>query len=84
MLVHEVDLKRYRVVSHVFGFDVIVGRGKLFNLPRWWSFQEVEKGSLLAASLMRLQQMGSVSYFMQLFYANCLKYTRYFAEDELL
>ena len=65
-VVDEDQVAEYHIISEEFGFDVIVGKDKFFNLPLLWSFEFVERGSLLIASFKRVQQTGSVSYFLHL------------------
>ena len=60
------DIKSYQVVSTILGFDAVLGKELFFNLPRWWVFGQVERGSLLVNSMERLKQTGFVTYFSQL------------------
>ena len=78
------NVEHFRMISAIFGFDVIVGKDKFFNVASWWSFRRIERGSLLAASLKRLQQMGSIAYFIQLSDSKHLKAVQARAEQFLL
>ena len=45
---------------------MVVGREKFFVSIFWWSFLDVERGSLLAQTTGKLEQAGLVSYFLDL------------------
>ena len=83
-LVGENLVEQYRMISQVLGCDVIVGKDKFFNVPSWWSFQLVERGSLLLASLKLLQETGTASYFLHLTDSKNWKEIRAGLEDYLL
>ena len=57
---------QYKMVGEAFGWDVVAGQARFFNVPTWWSTQYVERASLLINSIDRLQQFGFVPYFLQL------------------
>ena len=84
LLVGENWVREYQIISGVFGCDLIVGKDQFFKEPNWWSLKLVERGSLLLASLQRLQQMGFVSYFLQLSDSNRWKDVQAGLEDDLL
>ena len=58
--------QKFKKAAKTFGWDVVVGQEQFFNDPSWWSFQNMERGSLLAHSIERLKQLGFVTYFKRL------------------
>ena len=56
----------YEKMGRILGLDAIIGQERFFSFLYWWSFGEVERGSLLAKSVELLKQFGFVTYFLQL------------------
>ena len=56
----------YRSMSSMLGWDVVVGKEQFFNVPRSWTFTAVERASLLAESVERINEAGFISYFTKL------------------
>ena len=50
----------------LLGWDIVVEKDRLFNIPRWWDFRANERGWLLAKSLELIQKFGFLNYFLQL------------------
>ena len=57
---------RYKMAGEAFGWDVVAGQERFFNVPTWWSAEYVERASLLINSIDRLKEFGFVPYFLQL------------------
>ena len=66
LLVSSVSENMYETAIRLMGWDAVVGQERFFSLPHWWSFAEVERGSLVASSVELLKQFGFVAYFLQL------------------
>ena len=69
-----VGIKRkfYQNVARIFNVNVVAGRGRLLNIPHWWVFKQIERGTLLANSIKLLKQFGFVQYFFQQAHSNLL------------
>ena len=66
LVVLKSEVERYGPLLLHSGWSVVVGKEAFFNSPRWWGFESVESGSLLADSLETLRLTGLLSYFLRL------------------
>ena len=66
-MVSEETEEYYKLSSSIHGWDAVFGKELFYNLPAWWSYQFVERGSLLAHSMELSKQVGLVDHFDKLY-----------------
>ena len=59
-------LEFYKWIPKIMGVDLVMGKELFFRTPFWWSFEHVERGSILQQSVDVFEQAGLISYFLRL------------------
>ena len=73
LVLSEGEVENCQLLSSTLGWDAVVGKEHFFNLPLWWSFSAIERGSLLVQSLRIIEQSGFVDYFTKLYHLKYIK-----------
>ena len=63
VVITEGEQDNYHVMAPMWGYDVVFVQERFLTLPVWWSFSNVERGSLLAYTVELLKQAGLIAYF---------------------
>ena len=83
-VVSDADIKEYGKVPQLTGWNLLVGKERFFNIPFWWDFGRVERGSLLAVSLERLKEAGLIPYFVDLYDSKSREHTAAVAHKDFV
>lgn len=67
LLLVDAEARNYQRVAKNMNKQMMVGKEDFYNLPRWWSLLNVEKGGLLLETVERLREGGISDYFLNLF-----------------
>ena len=67
LVVNKPSIAAWKSMPSQVGRNLLLGKEQLFSYPFWWSFVRVERGCLLARSLIIFRQAGFVQYFLKLY-----------------